>query len=118
MTTGFDGKSEKWFSSVVICVHPKDKGDLVIRYDCELDKSYSFSFEEFERGSLVWVPLTPERVLGKKIQQKFGTEDENDSWWETEQVINVDVDKLEFTVNYFDTDSYDEWEDMDEMLDV
>jgi len=115
LTVGFDGVGEKWFSGIVVCIHPTNTNELVIRYDCELDKMYSFSYDEFSKGCVVLIPLSPEKVVGKKIQQRFCNEVEDDFWWETGLVIAHD--REEYTVNFFEPETCED-DEIDDFCDV
>ena len=80
-TFDYNGK-EKWYNGVVVCLKPDTASELVIRYDCE-ETLYSFDYSEFLDSLVRLVPIFPQYLLGKKIRQRFVSDDETDMWWET-----------------------------------
>ena len=103
LTVDYDGQ-EKWFSGIVVCVKPDTTTELVIRYDCEKSKLYSFDYSEFTDSLVKAEPLNRTDLVGKRIRHRFLTDDGSDTWWETGVVICVEnkVENPMFTVNYFD----------------
>ena len=66
-TFDFNGK-KKWFVGTVVCLKPDNNFELVVRYDCEEENFYSFSFADFEMGHVRLLPLVPRKLIGKKIK--------------------------------------------------
>ena len=114
LTQGYKGE-EKWFEGVVVCRKPDCQNDLVIRYDCEPDTLFSFTYDEFLNGSVVLLSLEPAKLIGKKIEQRFTNEDGSESWWETGVIIGFEEKSesdVEFVVNFFEID-----DDVDDLND-
>ena len=80
-----------------------------MRYDYET-KFYSFSFTDFLNGDVKLVTITCNFLNGKNIRKCFINGNEEDSWWETGQVMDLDSQDIsgEFTVNFFDESELDE----------
>ena len=89
---------------------PNSDTELVIHYDCE-DRLYSFNFSDFQNYVVKLLPVTHADFIGKQIRQRFTIDEENDIWWKQGIVISKDLSKsLDFIVNFFDNENYDESE--------